>query len=107
MGFGVVECVGNAPLELLARRKGLILEAIALKASEAEGGKNLTYSFFAIVDIDRLESVLLLCGPAEKEVAAAAFPDCVTSEDGRSVHLGKRVSRKQDFIRDGEYEPMI
>ena len=106
VGFGVVECVGDAPRELFDRREGLVYELVLGKSSIPEGQAQkargpLKYSFFAIVDIVRLSSRILLCGPAETEVAKLAWPDGVLSTDGLSMDVGGRVSRKKDFIQDG------
>ena len=111
VGFGVCECVGNAPLELLDRRNGLIDELVAAKAFIPEGTAQkarscLKYSFFAIVDVVRLHSVLLICSQAELEVAKIAWPNGIVSEDEKSMDLGSRVSRKNDFIKEG-IEPCL
>lgn len=95
VGFGVVECVGEAPAAMLARKSGFVEECAALKNS-----LDLRYSFFAIVDIVNLRSTLILCGLAEREVAVAAFGGEI-GPDGDTMDLGSRVSRKNDFIKNG------
>lgn len=95
VGFGVVECVGDAPAAMMRRKAGLIEEMVALKNS-----LDLRYSFFAVVDIVNLTSTLILCGLAEREVAEAAFGGAV-NDDGTEMDLGSRVSRKKDFIKNG------
>lgn len=95
VGFGVVECVGEAPAKMLARKAGFVEECAALKNS-----LDLRYSFFAVVDIVNLRSTLILCGLAEREVAVAAFGGAV-GPDGDTMDLGSRVSRKNDFIKNG------
>ena len=51
----------------------------------------------AVVNIVKLKSQLLLCGPTEKALAIEAFGGSI-SEDGFLMDLGNRVSRKKDFI---------
>jgi len=97
VGFGVVECVGDGPKQLLERKDGLLAEVAALKSRE---DKNLTLSFFAIVDVEKLASTLLLVSDVERDIAQRAFGGRVYAE-GSLMDLGKRVSRKMDFIKEG------
>lgn len=93
VGFGVVECVGEAPAAMVRRKAELLEEMVYLKSS-----LDLEYSFFAVVDIVKLKSNLLICGDAEAEVAKESFGGVVV--DGL-MDLGGRVSRKKDFIAGG------
>eukprot|EP00750_Incisomonas_marina_P030137 INCI730.2.p1 GENE.INCI730.2~~INCI730.2.p1 ORF type:complete len:301 (-),score=56.58 INCI730.2:154-1056(-) len=95
VGFGVCECVTPAHAALLKRSSGLREEVLAVKSE-----KKLEYSFFAVVDIVELKSHLIVCGPAEAEVAELAFGGKVV--DG-VLDLGNRVSRKNDFMKNGVF----
>eukprot|EP00934_Nitzschia_sp_Nitz4_P008372 Nitzschia sp. Nitz4//scaffold118_size93875//87089//88387//NITZ4_004803-RA/size93875-processed-gene-0.47-mRNA-1//1//CDS//3329533769//8362//frame0 len=93
LGFAVVETTDDKVI--LDRMKELLPEMIVCKKE-----KGLDLIFLAVVNIVELHSHLLLCGPAEAHLAERAFPDCKDSinEDGTLIDLGKRVSRKKDFI---------
>jgi inorganic pyrophosphatase/exopolyphosphatase len=92
VAFGVVETV--EPEVVLARRDELLLELRALKPE-----MDVDLAFLAVVDVlAHLQSDLLLCGPGERALAATAFPEFAATHDGTLLHLGKRVSRKLDFI---------
>ena len=97
VGFGVVECVGEAPTRLLERKRGLLAEITALKSKDC---KDLTFSFLAIVNVEKLTSVLLIPSEAEGEVARRAFKGEINF-DGTVMNMGNRVSRKLDFIKQG------
>lgn len=90
VGFAVVETTNDKVI--LDRLDELLPEMV--KCEQERGYKCL---FLAIVNIVELHSKLLLCGPAEKALAQAAFDGTITN-DGRLMDLGKRVSRKKDFI---------
>jgi manganese-dependent inorganic pyrophosphatase len=90
IGFAVVETTDDKVI--LDRINELLPELVLCK-------KERGYSclFLAIVNIVELHSNLLLCGPTEQSLAEAAFGGAV-SHDGGVMDLGKRVSRKKDFI---------
>eukprot|EP00551_Chaetoceros_affinis_P005915 CAMPEP_0203663826 /NCGR_PEP_ID=MMETSP0090-20130426/1358_1 /ASSEMBLY_ACC=CAM_ASM_001088 /TAXON_ID=426623 /ORGANISM="Chaetoceros affinis, Strain CCMP159" /LENGTH=545 /DNA_ID=CAMNT_0050526869 /DNA_START=44 /DNA_END=1681 /DNA_ORIENTATION=- len=90
IGFAVVETTDD----------DAILDKVADLLPEMVAGKrenNLQCLFLAVVNIVKLKSQLLLCGPTEKALATAAFGGEI-SEDGMLMDLGKRVSRKKDYI---------
>jgi hypothetical protein len=61
--------------------------------------KKLDVLFLAVVNIVELKGTLVVCGPAELSLAKAAFGDCkMLNEDATLMDLGKRVSRKKDYI---------
>lgn len=90
IGFAVVETTDDDAI--LEKVQQLIPEMIAGKRE-----KNLQCLFLAVVNIVKLKSQLLLCGPTEKALATAAFGGSITN-DGLLMDLGTRVSRKKDFI---------
>jgi len=90
IGFAVVETTDDDAI--LSRVGELIPEMVACKKE-----KGLTCIFLAIVNIVKLHSNLLLCGPTEAALAVKAFGGAV-SGDGALMDLGGRVSRKKDFI---------
>jgi len=77
---------------IMDRVDQLLPEMVACK-------KERKYSviFLAIVNIVKLHSHLLLCGPTEQCLAEASFGGELL-RDGTIMDLGKRVSRKKDFI---------
>jgi manganese-dependent inorganic pyrophosphatase len=88
IGFAVVETTDDDAI--LSRVEELLPEMVACKKE-----KGLQCIFLAVVNIVKLHSHLLLCGPTERALATAAF--------GANVHdnlmdLGSRVSRKKDYI---------
>jgi len=89
VGFAVVETTDDQVI--LARVAELLPEMEKVK--KERGYKCL---FLAIVNIVGLHSKLLLCGPTEKSLAQAAFGGPL--EGAGLMDLGKRVSRKKDFI---------
>jgi len=90
VGFAVVETTDDGVI--MDRIEELLPEMVACK-------KERGYSclFLAIVNIVKLHSNLLLCGPCEKSLASKAFNGEIKA-DGTIMDLGKRVSRKKDFI---------
>jgi len=90
IGFAVVETTDDDAI--LDKVQQLVPEMIAGKRE-----KNLSCLFLAVVNIVKLRSQLLLCGPTEKALATAAFGGEI-NEDGILMDLGSRVSRKKDFI---------
>lgn len=91
VGFGVIETTDDQPI--LERVDELVLEMLAAKKETS-----LDILFLAIVNIVELHSKLVLCGPAEASLAKEAYGGEITSEDQTLMDLGKRVSRKQEFI---------
>ena len=89
IGFAVVETTDDQVI--LDKVEELLPELVACKKE-----KNLNCLFLAIVNIVQLKSCLLICGPGEKSLAQAAFDGPMLSES--VMDLGKRVSRKKDFI---------
>jgi manganese-dependent inorganic pyrophosphatase len=83
----------------------IILEKCAellVALSEDKDQKGYSVSFLAVVNIVKLKSTLLLCGPNEKSLAFVAFPQAefITEDYTEPVmmDLGGLVSRKKDFI---------
>lgn len=90
IGFAVVETTDDDAI--LSRIEELLPEMVACKKE-----KGLSCLFLAVVNIVKLHSNLLLCGPTEYALAGSAFGGSV-SHDGALMDLGGRVSRKKDFI---------
>ena len=90
IGFAVVETTDDEAI--LSRVQELLPELVACKKE-----KDLSMLFLAIVNIVHLKSCMLLCGPSERALAKDAFGGEI-SENGTLMDLGKRVSRKKDFI---------
>jgi Inorganic pyrophosphatase/exopolyphosphatase len=90
IGFAVVETTDDDII--LQKTSKLIPEMVACKKE-----KNLSMIFLAIVNIVKLKSSLLLCGPCEKALAVAAFGGEISRHD-TLMDLGNRVSRKKEFI---------
>ena len=90
IGFAVVETTDDDVI--LQKVDKLIPEMVACKKE-----KGLQMLFLAIVNIVKLRSSLLLCGPTEKSLAVASFGGEITHHD-RLMDLGERVSRKKEFI---------
>jgi len=97
IGFAVVETTDDQVI--LDRIDELLPEMVLCKK---ENG--YTCIFLAIVNIVKLHSKLLLCGPTEQCLAEAAFGGTIISgssssaDNGNLMDLGNRVSRKKDFI---------
>jgi len=90
IGFAVVETTDD---DVILQKAGkLIPELVACKKE-----KNLSMIFLAIVNIVKLRSCLLLCGPGEISLAVEAFGGEI-SRHGTLMDLGNRVSRKKEFI---------
>lgn len=90
IAFAVVETTDDDAI--LEKVEELFPEMVASKRE-----KNVQCLFLAVVNIVKLKSQLLLCGPTEEALATAAFGGTI-SEDGLLMDLGNRVSRKKDFI---------
>ena len=90
VGFAVVETTDDEVI--LDRIEELLPELVICKKE-----RGYCCLFLAIVNIVRLHSKLLLCGPTEQCLAEQSFGGEVT-RDGTLMDLGKRVSRKKDFI---------
>mmetsp|Transcript_33976 Transcript_33976/g.82167 ORF Transcript_33976/g.82167 Transcript_33976/m.82167 type:complete len:481 (-) Transcript_33976:162-1604(-) len=91
VGFAVVETTDDAVI--IDRLEELLPEIVACKKE-----KELSTLFLAVVNIVSLKGTLLLCGPSERSLAQAAFAGCTTNEASTLMDLGKRVSRKKDYI---------
>ena len=92
VGFAVVETTDDAVI--IDRLDELLPEIVACKKE-----KEVSALFLAVVNIVSLKGTLLLCGPTELSLAKVAFPDCtITNETSTIMDLGKRVSRKKDYI---------
>mmetsp|Transcript_15161 Transcript_15161/g.24655 ORF Transcript_15161/g.24655 Transcript_15161/m.24655 type:complete len:474 (-) Transcript_15161:37-1458(-) len=92
VGFAVVETTDDGVI--LDRLDELLPELVACKKE-----KEVSALFLAVVNIVSLKGTLLLCGPTELSLAKVAFPDCtITNETSTIMDLGKRVSRKKDYI---------
>lgn len=90
IGFAVVETTDD---DVILQKAGkLIPEMVACKKE-----KGLDMIFLAIVNIVKLKSCLLLCGPTEKDLAIQAFGGEISRHD-TLMDLGNRVSRKKEFI---------
>eukprot|EP00956_Cyclotella_meneghiniana_P004200 scaffold5163_cov49-Cyclotella_meneghiniana.AAC.1 len=92
VGFAVVETTDDAVI--IDRLGELLPEMVACKKE-----KNLDMLFLAVVNIVELKGTLILCGPSEFSLAKAAFKDGkLLNDDATMMDLGKRVSRKKDYI---------
>ena len=89
VGFAVVETTDDGVI--LDRLDELLPELVACKKE-----KEVSALFLAVVNIVSLKGTLLLCGPTELSLAKVAFPEC--NETSTIMDLGKRVSRKKDYI---------
>jgi manganese-dependent inorganic pyrophosphatase len=91
LGFAVVETTDDSVI--MNRAEELLPELTAVKST-----KGLDFLFFAVVNIVEMRSNLLMCGAAEKTLAKLAFKGCAIDASGSQMDLGKRVSRKKEFI---------
>lgn len=91
VGFAVVETTDDAVI--IDRLEELLPEIVSCKKE-----KELSALFLAVVNIVSLKGTLVLCGPSELSLAQAAFTDCTMNETLTLMDLGKRVSRKKDYI---------
>lgn len=90
IGFAVVETTDD---DIIMERIDEILpEMVACKKE-----KGYQCLFLAVVNIVKLKSCLLLCGPTETSLAEASFGGEI-SKNGTVMDLGSRVSRKKDYI---------
>ena len=87
--------------EVILSRAAELLVALA----EDKEQQGVSVSFLAVVNIVEIRSTLLLCGPHERALALAAFPEGqLVVGDGDSavevylMNLGSMVSRKKDFV---------
>jgi manganese-dependent inorganic pyrophosphatase len=90
IGFGVIETTDDEII--LARLDELLPE---LCHNKKDQGHDVV--LLAIVNIVKLRSTLLLCGPVEVSLANVAFRGSL-SEGDSVMDLGGLVSRKNDFI---------
>jgi len=90
LAFGVIETTDDA---IILDRQAALLEEIDAVRNE----KNLDALFIAVVNIVELRSTLLCAGEPEIELAKVAFGG-ETRENGQVMDLGKRVSRKKEFV---------
>mmetsp|Transcript_1530 Transcript_1530/g.2431 ORF Transcript_1530/g.2431 Transcript_1530/m.2431 type:complete len:476 (-) Transcript_1530:238-1665(-) len=90
IGFAVVETTDDDII--MDRIEEMLPEMVACKKE-----KKLQCIFLAIVNIVKLKSCLLLCGPTETSLAQDAFGGEIL-RNGTVMDLGKRVSRKKDYI---------
>lgn len=90
IGFAVIETTDTEVL--LGRRAELLPELLEVKAE-----RELDALFLALVNIVEMKSVLICASGAERRLAALAFGG-ETSEAGRLMDLGSRVSRKAEFV---------
>jgi manganese-dependent inorganic pyrophosphatase len=91
VGFAVIETTDDEAI--VQRVDELVVEMVAAKK---ENGLDIL--FLAIVNIVALHSKLVLCGPAEVSLAKQAYGGEMFSDETFLMDLGKRVSRKQEFI---------
>eukprot|EP00566_Odontella_aurita_P012298 CAMPEP_0113582486 /NCGR_PEP_ID=MMETSP0015_2-20120614/31945_1 /TAXON_ID=2838 /ORGANISM="Odontella" /LENGTH=485 /DNA_ID=CAMNT_0000487171 /DNA_START=177 /DNA_END=1634 /DNA_ORIENTATION=- /assembly_acc=CAM_ASM_000160 len=90
VGFGVVETTDDDII--MDRASELLPEMVACKKE-----KSYDCLFLAVVNIVKLHSKLLICGPTELALAKDAFGGGLM-EDCTVMDLGGRVSRKKDYI---------
>ena len=90
VGFAVIETTDDAVI--LKRIEQILPEMVICKKE-----RKYECLFLAVVNIVQLHSKLVLCGPTELNLAEKAFGGEITL-DGALMDLGKRVSRKKDFI---------
>jgi manganese-dependent inorganic pyrophosphatase len=94
VGFAVVETTDDAVI--IDRLDELLPELVACKKE-----RKLDVLFLAVVNIVELKGTLVICGPSELSLAKAAFGSdekLILNEDATLMSLGKRVSRKKDYI---------
>ena len=90
LAFGVCETTDIKTV--LERRKDILEEMKAMKAEDQD-----TFVFFAIIDVGKLNSQLLICGLPEQELAEKAF-DAKMDEKTSIMNIGNRVSRKKTMV---------
>jgi len=90
LGFAVVETTDDEVI--MAKKDELIPEILDVKSE-----KKLDFLFVAVVNIIAMRSTLLLASKGERALAKKAFSGPI-AEDGLTMDLGSRVSRKKEFI---------
>jgi len=90
LAFGVCETADTETV--LSKREEIIAEMKAMKAEDQD-----TYVFFAVIDVAKLTSTLLIPGLPEKELAEKAF-EVKMDEKTWTMNLGNRVSRKKTMV---------
>ena len=90
VGFAVVETTDDGII--MDRLRELLPEMVVCKKE-----KGYRCLFLAVVNIVKLRSNLLICGPSELALATEAFGGELL-EGGAAMDLGSRVSRKKDFV---------
>ncbi|KAG7347411.1 inorganic diphosphatase [Nitzschia inconspicua] len=90
LGFAVIETTDDDVI--LKRVEELVVEMVACKKENS-----MDLLFLAVVNIVKLQSQLVLCGPAETSLAERAYGGNI-SAGGILMDLGNRVSRKSEFI---------
>ena len=73
------------------------MEELLAEMPAVKKEKKLEMLFLAVVNIVELRSQLILCGPGECALAQDAFGGALSSHN-KVMDLGKRVSRKKDFV---------
>ena len=95
VGFAVIETTDD---DVIMSRSAELLVAL----QEDKEVKKLDALFLGVVNIVKLKSNLLLCGPNEVSLAQASFANGKLLENGDSpayiMDIGNLVSRKKDFI---------
>ena len=100
VGFAVVETTDHQVI--MDRREEIVPEILHVRNEKRIDGKKdgenkLDVLFLAIVNIVQFQSYLFCASEAELSLAAAAFGGEL-NETGDVMDLGKRVSRKKEFI---------
>eukprot|EP00467_Chlorarachnion_reptans_P013355 CAMPEP_0114510532 /NCGR_PEP_ID=MMETSP0109-20121206/13850_1 /TAXON_ID=29199 /ORGANISM="Chlorarachnion reptans, Strain CCCM449" /LENGTH=423 /DNA_ID=CAMNT_0001689871 /DNA_START=208 /DNA_END=1479 /DNA_ORIENTATION=+ len=90
IAFGVCETTDTKTV--LEKKDEILDEMKAMKTENQD-----TFVFFAIIDVAKLNSQLLICGEAEKELAEKAY-DAKMDEKTSVIDLGDRVSRKKTMV---------
>jgi inorganic pyrophosphatase/exopolyphosphatase len=95
IGFAVIETTDD---DVIMSRSAELLVAL----QEDKEAKKLEALFLGVVNIVKLKSNLLLCGPNEVSLAQASFPNGKLQDNGSEpayiMDIGNLVSRKKDFI---------
>ena len=91
VGFAVVETTDD---DVILSRSNELLIAL----DDVKREKGFSIIFFAVVNIVKLNSSLLMVGNNERSLAKAAFVGSNETENDFVMDLGSLVSRKKDFI---------